>query len=194
MWALFALSGCGLAGTSMPNLEGLTALDAKLKLAELGIEYVAKDVPSEEAQDGLVLQTSPESGAPVTGPVEVVVGTGPEYVAPKVTPTAEPIWWPTGFQKFNKDVAYRFITDSYRGDPCGYSECSYWVVEVVSRSGCSDGLYGKLNILRDGRIVDWTNDNLAGISVGQVGELMFKSYGLGGGSYSGEIVEFNCYG
>jgi hypothetical protein len=178
----------------MPDLEGLSALDAKLKLAELGIQYVATEVPSDDSLEGRVLQTVPASGAPISGVVEVVVGTGEEYVPPKVTPTAEPIWWPKGFQKFNRDVAYRFITDSYRGDPCGYSKCSYWVVEVVAKSGCSDGLYGKLNILRDGRVVDWTNDNLAGLSTGQVGELVFKAYSLGGGSFSGEIVEFNCYG
>lgn len=192
--AVLALSGCALFEKSMPDLEGLSALDAKLKLAELGIQYVAIEVPSDDSLEGRVVRTVPESGAPISGAVEVVVGTGEEYVAPKVTPTAEPIWWPEGFQKFNRDVAYRFITDTYRGDPCGYSECSYWVVEVVAKSGCADGLYGKLNILKDGRVVDWTNDNLAGLSTAQVGELVFKAYSLGGGSFSGEIVELNCYG
>jgi hypothetical protein len=177
----------------MPDLVGKVATSAKLELANLGIPYETIEEVSQYADKGLVLRTEPPAGDELTGSVVVVVSAGPPYVKPKVTPTVEPIWQPDGYTKFDKDIAYKFTTDDYGGDPCGYSRCSFWVIEVVSRYGCPGGVYAKLNILESGKVVDWSNELLAGLSIGQTGEMVFTAYGLGSGSYSGEIVDFSCY-
>ena len=193
MALLPAVSGCSQTSNTMPDLVGKVATSAKLELANLGIVYKTEEEESQDADKGLVLRTEPSAGGELNGPIVLVVSAGPPYVKPKVTPIVEPIWWPDGYTKFDKDIAYKFTTDDYRGDPCGYSRCSFWVIEVVARFGCPGGVYAKVNILKSGKVVDWSNENLAGLSNGQTGEMVFTAYGLGSGSYTGQIVDFSCY-
>jgi hypothetical protein len=190
---LIMLVGCSSPPALLPDLVGLEATAAKLELAELGIRYSTVEEESSVAEEGQVLRTSPVSGSELEDSVVLYVSSGVPYAKPKETPTVEPVWWPTGYAKFDKDIAYKFVTEEYRGDACGYSGCSFFVVDVVSRNGCSGGVYGKINVLKSGKVVDWTNETLAGLRAGQVGEMVFTVYGLGSGSFTGQLVDFSCY-
>lgn len=97
-------------------------------------------------------------------------------------------WVPSGYTPWrdDKSIAYKFIKNV--GNDC-YS-CIYWTVEVVSKLGCSGGVYGELNIERNGTVIDYTNDSLSYLAPLQKGRLSFETYK--DGSFQGRVTELNC--
>lgn len=192
---IFALtmSGCSASGT-MPDLVGQTSIEGKLNLADRGIQYETTERESTESEEGTILETVPGAGEKVSGPVEVIVGSGEDYEKPQIEFKAEiePTWWPSGFVRYDKDIAYRWTTSEFSGDACGYGACSYWVLEVSSRFGCPSGVYGEIDIIRNDVVLDWTNDSLASLRANQRGQLVFTKRDLGSGSHSAQLAELNC--
>lgn len=188
-----ALSGCSQGGT-VPDLIGKTSIEGKLELADKGIQFETTERASKESEEGSILETVPRAGERVSGPVEVIVGSGQDYEKPDIDFEAEiePTWWPSGFVRFDKDIAYRWATSEFSGDACGYGACSYWVLEVTSRFGCPSGVYGEIDILRNDVVLDWTNDSLASLRADQKGQLVFTKRNLGSGSHSAQLAELNC--
>jgi hypothetical protein len=96
-------------------------------------------------------------------------------------------WVPTGYYPWSEDksIAYKWVKVN---NDC-YS-CIYWTLEVVSKLGCSGGVYGEMNILQNGVVVDYTNDTLSYLSPGQKGRLSFETYR--DGTFTGRLTELNC--
>lgn len=97
-------------------------------------------------------------------------------------------WVPDGYFSglSDKSLAWKWIQGA--GNDC-YS-CAYWTVQVVSRDGCTDGVSGKLNIERNGVVVDSSFDSLSYLGAGQTGRLQFEHYREG--SHQGSLIELEC--
>ena len=96
-------------------------------------------------------------------------------------------WVPSGFNAWSDDktVAWKWVDAN---NDC-YS-CRYWTVEVISKNGCYNGLYGEMNIERNNVVVSYTNDSLSYLSPMQKGRLSFETYLEG--SIQGSLTELNC--
>jgi Protein of unknown function (DUF2510) len=96
-------------------------------------------------------------------------------------------WVPTGYYPWSEDksIAYKWVKVN---NDC-YS-CIYWTLEVVSKLGCSGGVYGEMNILQNGIVVDYTNDTLSYLAPGQKGRLSFETYR--DGTFTGRLTELTC--
>ena len=83
-------------------------------------------------------------------------------------------WVPDGYYAWtdDKSVAYKWIEGA--GNDC--YDCRYWTLEVVSKYGCSDGLYGEMNIEKNGIVVSYSNDTLNYLGPYQAGRLSFETY------------------
>jgi Protein of unknown function (DUF2510) len=97
-------------------------------------------------------------------------------------------WVPSGYTPWSDDKSIAWKWDRSAGNDC-YS-CRYWTVEVVSKLGCSGGVYGEMNILQNGTVVDYTNDTLSYLSPGQKGRLSFETYR--DGTFTGRLTELTC--
>ena len=97
-------------------------------------------------------------------------------------------WVPDGYYAWtdDKSVAYKWIEGA--GNDC--YDCRYWTLEVVSKYGCSDGLYGEMNIEKNGIVVSYSNDTLNYLGPYQAGRLSFETYI--DGSITGDLTELNC--
>ena len=97
-------------------------------------------------------------------------------------------WVPDGYYAWtdDKSVAYKWIEGA--GNDC--YDCRYWTLEVVSKYGCSDGLYGEMNIEKNGIVVSYSNDTLNYLGPYQAGRLSFETYIEG--SITGDLTELNC--
>ena len=97
-------------------------------------------------------------------------------------------WVPDGYYAWtdDKSVAYKWINGA--GNDC--YDCRYWTLEVVSKYGCSDGLYGEMNIEKNGIVVSYSNDTLNYLGPYQAGRLSFETYI--DGSITGDLTELNC--
>ena len=97
-------------------------------------------------------------------------------------------WVPDGYYAWtdDKSVAYKWINGA--GNDC--YDCRYWTLEVVSKYGCSDGLYGEMNIEKNGIVVSYSNDTLNYLGPYQAGRLSFETYIEG--SITGDLTELNC--
>ena len=97
-------------------------------------------------------------------------------------------WVPDGYYAWpdDKSIAYKWVSDA--GNDC-YS-CRYWTMEVVSKYGCSGGVYGEMNIEKNGVVVGYTNDTINYLGPFQSGRLSFEHYGEG--THTGELIELNC--
>ena len=97
-------------------------------------------------------------------------------------------WVPDGYYAWTEDksVAYKWINGA--GNDC--YDCRYWTLEVISKYGCSDGLYGEMNIEKNGVVVSYANDTINYLGAFQTGRLSFEHYGEG--SHTGELTELNC--
>ena len=97
-------------------------------------------------------------------------------------------WYPRGFGEFEDGLAWKWADGP---SPCGYSRCSYSHIRVISRDGCSDGLYAEVNKLNSGgTIVDWTNDTVPVLPANTPALLTFVSYASGVDSSS--LTTLNC--
>ena len=97
-------------------------------------------------------------------------------------------WVPDGYYAWtdDKSVAYKWINGA--GNDC--YDCRYWTLEVISKYGCSDGLYGEMNIEKNGIVVSYSNDTLNYLGPYQAGRLSFETYIEG--SITGDLTELNC--
>ena len=97
-------------------------------------------------------------------------------------------WVPDGYYAWtdDKSVAYKWINGA--GNDC--YDCRYWTLEVISKYGCSDGLYGEMNIEKNGIVVSYSNDTLNYLGPYQAGRLSFETYI--DGSITGDLTELNC--
>ena len=97
-------------------------------------------------------------------------------------------WVPDGYYAWtdDKSVAYKWIEGA--GNDC--YDCRYWTLDVVSKYGCSDGLYGEMNIEKNGIVVSYSNDTLNYLGPYQAGRLSFETYIEG--SITGDLTELNC--
>ena len=97
-------------------------------------------------------------------------------------------WVPDGYYAWtdDKSVAYKWIEGA--GNDC--YDCRYWTLEVISKYGCSDGLYGEMNIEKNGIVVSYSNDTLNYLGPYQAGRLSFETYI--DGSITGDLTELNC--
>ena len=95
---------------------------------------------------------------------------------------------PTDYTGWTEDdnVAWRWVDDPN----CDNYDC--WQINVISRSGCPDGLYVEMNLFDNSDVViDYTNDSLGSLPKGQVAVLTLED--IEGNSASGRIEEINCY-
>ena len=99
-------------------------------------------------------------------------------------------WVPDGYYAWtdDKSVAYKWVNGA--GNDC--YECRYWTLEVISKNGCYDGIYGELNIQNKstGVVISYANDSLNYLGPLQAGRLTFETYI--DGSITGDLTELNC--
>ncbi len=98
-------------------------------------------------------------------------------------------WTPTGFNEHDENVAWRWVE---RESDC--SDCIYWHIQIVTNTGCPNGVYSSINISRNDEVVDWTNDSIPYLEAGQKAILAFEKYGLSGSGsdYEGSMTELSC--
>ena len=97
-------------------------------------------------------------------------------------------WVPDGYYAWDDDksVAWKWI----KGVDVDCSDCTYWTVEVISKNGCYDGVYGEINVERNGVVVGYANDTLNYLAPLQAGRLTFIEYPYS--SLTGDLTELNC--
>ena len=102
---------------------------------------------------------------------------------------ADAPWYPEGFSEYSANLAYRWSTNE-GGWPC--NSCVFWKMTVVTKNGCTSGLYGEINVLRNGSTVDWTNDLVAYVAPGGSAVLTYTRYPYNSG-LQGQLIELSCY-
>ena len=97
-------------------------------------------------------------------------------------------WVPSGYFAWTEDksIAYKWIPNA--DNDC--YDCRYWTLEVIAKWGCSEGVYGEMNIEKNGVVVSYANDTLNYLGPFQSGRLSFEHYGEG--THTGELIELNC--
>jgi hypothetical protein len=105
------------------------------------------------------------------------------------TMAANAPWYPEEFSEFSENLAYRWST-SEGGWPC--NSCSFWKITVITKTGCPSGLYGEINILQGGVVVDWTNDLISYLGSGDTAQLTFTRYPYRS-NFQGQLTELSCY-
>lgn len=103
-------------------------------------------------------------------------------------------WVPVGFNLWSGDsnIAWKWSTDYENYDGC--DDCVYWTVDVISKTGCSSGVYGSLNIQKGGVTIDWTNDTVPYLGPMEKARLAFEKYGYSdsGSNIRGDLTTLNC--
>ena len=97
-------------------------------------------------------------------------------------------WVPDKYTAWSSDKTIAYKWNSSASSDC-YS-CRYWNLDIVTKYGCSNGVYGELNIERGGVVVSYTNDSLPYLGAGDKGRLTFETYE--DGSLQGSLVELRC--
>ena len=97
-------------------------------------------------------------------------------------------WVPSGYTAWSEDKSVAWKWGKNVGNKCG--GCSYWIADVVSKNGCLNGLYGELNISKNGIVISYTNDSLGYLSPLQSGQLVFETYEEG--NIQGRLTELTC--
>lgn len=99
-------------------------------------------------------------------------------------------WYPRGYSEYSGDdsLAWKWID----ADADCFSRCQFNHIMVVSRDGCSEGLYAEVNFLRNDTVIDWTNDSVPALRVGGKAQLEFISYE--GNADETQLAELNCHG
>jgi hypothetical protein len=186
------LAGCS---TAIPDLAGLKRSEVVVELADLGLRAEFSERHSETVPRGYVIESDPEAGEKAEDQSKIAVtlskGAKPEKSVQEAPALDK--WWPAGFAPATLEIAVRYTTEDYRGDPCPYSACDYWVMEVVSKGGCPSGLFLKLNILRGSLVIDSAIDSVSSLRAGQVAEMVFTKRNLGSGTFTSQFSSANCY-
>ncbi len=112
--------------------------------------------------------------------------------APARTPAYEPpvvnTWTPpTGFETTTQDatVAVQW------GSGCDASFEGCWVLDVVTKDGCST-LYVELSVMdASGTAIGYTNDVLTGLAAGQRGKMTFQA--TDSGAQKARVSDVSCH-
>ena len=98
-------------------------------------------------------------------------------------------WYPKGYDEYYGDesLAWKWTEES-----CGYSSGYCWTMRVVSRDGCYNGLYGEINIEKNGVVIDYTNDVIGSLGAGKTAKLSFVHFDSGQGTLQGALSELTC--
>ena len=79
-------------------------------------------------------------------------------------------WIPSGFIGWDQNVAYSYIENP----DCSYSDSLCVGIQVISKNGCPNNLYGEISIEdKKGVQIGYTNDTLSNLSPLSKGELIF---------------------
>jgi hypothetical protein len=115
---------------------------------------------------------------------------------PIPTDAPTPPWYPQGYQLYFKDpsIAWKWdnsvskCQDAYsvQGEYC-------WGMRVVTENGCQSSIYAEVNILQGQTVIDYSNDTLAALAPGQVGELAFKAFENTSSELQAQLNQINCY-
>jgi hypothetical protein len=97
-------------------------------------------------------------------------------------------WVPDKYTPWSSDKTVAYKWNNSAGNDC-YS-CRYWNLDIVTKNGCSNGVYAEMNIERNGVVVSYTNDSLPYLGAGDKGRLTFETYE--DGSLQGSLVELRC--
>jgi hypothetical protein len=97
-------------------------------------------------------------------------------------------WVPNKYTAWSSDKTIAWKWNNSASSDC-YS-CHYWNIDIVTKYGCTNGVYGELNIERNGVVVSYANDSLSYLGVGDKGRLTFETYE--DGSLQGSLVELRC--
>jgi hypothetical protein len=96
-------------------------------------------------------------------------------------------WYPKGFSDTGFEGFAFLPLENYS---CQFSFGTCAKFKIVSRTDCLQNLYVKTNLLRNGEVVDWSNDT-AVVRSGQVAVMETNFSSDTGGSW--QIVEISCY-
>ena len=96
-------------------------------------------------------------------------------------------WYPVGYSEYDATFAYKWVKNA--SDDCW--GCSYWTIDVVTSTGCPNGVYVELNVLNGDTVIDWTNDTLSSLSTSQVGRMQFETYN--DNAKSAQITDMTCH-
>jgi hypothetical protein len=105
-------------------------------------------------------------------------------------------WYPKGWSPAPNDstIAYTWDNNVQKcQDPYGTDGEYCWGIKVMTQSGCPGSVYADLNILQGSTVIDYSNDTLASLEPGQVGELGFKAFENTSGQLQGQLKEIDCY-
>ena len=109
--------------------------------------------------------------------------------APKSTPTSAIAWVPSGFTRWDDNIAIRFVA----GENCSYSTveaCAHY--EVFAHYGCPDSLYVEVAFLdSNGSQVDWSNDTASRLISGEKALLEFISFDKS--AIKVKVTKIDCY-
>lgn len=84
--------------------------------------------------------------------------------------TIDNSWIPSGFLKFDESIAIRYL----KNPKCSYSDSFCVGIQIVSKDGCPNNLYGEISIKnKNGVEIGYTNDTLSSLPSGVKGELIF---------------------
>jgi hypothetical protein len=100
-------------------------------------------------------------------------------------------WIPTDFSGYPEDdnVAWRWATRSET--KCTYSSGSCWAVMVITRDGCTSGIYAEISIFdRAGVQIDYTNDSTSRVLPNTKVKLTFDT--LNDEADKAQISEISC--
>jgi hypothetical protein len=108
---------------------------------------------------------------------------------PTPVPTAK--WYPNAYHEFSDGIAWRWATNSET--TCRYSTGSCWSVMVISRDGCTSGIYAELAILDSAKVqIDFTNDTSTNVPPMQKVKLTFDTFN--DAAKSARLSTLNCNG
>lgn len=198
LFASLALVGCA---SKVPELQGLDRSEASAALADSGIKATFSQDHHSTIPEGHVIRSYPREGESVARDDELKVVLSKGKKRDRTAEFAEEVdalldelseeWWPAGFVSASRDIAAKWVTERVP-DPCGYGACTYWGIEIVSRNGCLNGVYLEIDILRNGTVVDWTNETVSSLRTGERAEVVFTKRGLASESYEARLSEVNC--
>lgn len=187
---------------SIPDLEGKKQEVAISELEALGLKVkVIESASPKGLPKGIVDSSKPGVNSKVNRGTEVQLnvsngGLSGLWDEPFWESQSEPnssgnstnSWAPAGYFAYSEQLAFKWVSDG--PDPCTTS-CVYSTLDVITSTGCESGLYVEVNFIANGKIVDWSNDSVPSLSVGQTAQLQFISFDSPEGANL-QVALMNC--
>jgi hypothetical protein len=127
----------------------------------------------------------------VTDSLATVMGVVDNYTSSRISLEAKAAnapWYPVGYNEWTGDnnIAWRWTDRS-----CSYYVDYCWHVQVITNTGCPDGVYAEINIKDSaGNVIDYTNDSVPSLPAGSTAVLELST----SRSATGSLVTLNCHG